>query len=398
MGKYIWDNIMDQTDLPDYEQTELKLAASGALDQFAEENILAGFKPFETFPDECASGQSLGAVPTKAGPVVNKRPREGVQLCQVYKPAKPPKWDLVCFEPKRNGNRCRAEIRAGKATLLSSTGLPHWNVQHIINELETAASLDPVCNNIMLDGELMHDTLDFDTASGMLRNHTADERASGFYVHLWDTMPIADFDVRKCVLDLEHRKSNLESILEHFGIIIPFGHVKKNPYFYGQIGEALEYAKKFVIEMGEEGIVMKNARALYAHSINGSKAPSWLKWKPKFLEDGLIQNMYDGDLRIVGAVEGRGKNKGMLGALTIEGYLCDDGNIAPDRDASSELGGQLITTDVGSGPTNAQRKEMWKWHQEGTLIGRVVEVKYENITLQNSLHHPIFFRFRGDKE
>jgi ATP-dependent DNA ligase len=348
--------------------------------------------------DDSHEGTFETYAPIKAGPVVVKRPREGIQLCQVYKPAKPPAWDLVCFEPKRNGNRCRIEIHDGKAVLLSSTGLPHWNVQHIIDELETSAMKWPdVCGNVMLDGELMHDTLDFDTASGMLRNHTVDERASGFFVHVWDAMPIADFDARKCDLTLAQRKELMEVILDYLWLDAPEHHVTKNPYFIGKIDEVLTYAKQFVIEMGEEGIVMKNMAALYGFSVNGSKANSWLKWKPKFLEDGLIQNMLDGDMRVIGALEGKGKNRGMLGNLTIEGYLCDDGNIAPDRDANSVLGGQYIKTDVGSGPSNPQRKEMWKWHQEGTLVGRVVEVKYENVTKNNSLHHPIFYRMREDK-
>ena len=401
MSPFLWDDL----DLPEgsrvtevlHDTVTVSIPADKVDDYVAD--VLSkkafDFQMKTICPDDSHEGTFETYAPAKAGPVVNKRPREGVQLCQVYKPAKPPAWDLVCFEPKRNGNRCRVEIHDGKAVLLSSTGLPHWNVQHIIDELETTARNNPgFRGNIMLDGELMHASLDFDTASGMLRNHTVDERASGFYLHLWDAMPITDFDARVCPLTLRDRKRLLEEFLL---AVDPSLHVWKNPYFIGKIGEALTYAKQFVIEMGEEGIVMKNMAALYGFSVNGSKANSWLKWKPKFLEDGLIQNMLDGDMRVIGVLEGKGKNRGMLGNLTIEGYLCDDGNIAPDRDPNSVLGGQYIKTDVGSGPSNPQRKEMWKWHLEGTLIGRVVEVKYENVTKNNSLHHPIFYRMREDK-
>lgn len=359
---------------------------------------LADFKSFPTYPDECSSGSNLGIALVKPAPVVVKRPREGVQLCQVYKPSKPPKWNLICFEPKRNGNRCRVEIHDGKVALLSSTGLTHYNVQHIINELESAAAVFPTCNNVMLDGELMHESLDFDTASGMLRNHTEDPRATGFYLHLWDMMPIENFDARYCILTLKERKISLEAFLSYFLAVRGNTHVTKNPYFIGPISKVITYAKNFVIDMGEEGIVLKDMNALYRFSVNGSKANSWLKWKPKFLEDGLIQDMHDGDMTIVDAIEGRGKNKGMTGALKIEGYLCDDGNISPVRDSNSVNGGAYLSSEVGTGLSNAQRKELWQWHLEGTLIGRIVEIKYENITKNNSLHHPVFFRMRPDKD
>lgn len=358
---------------------------------------LSFFDPFETYVDGDSSADQGALTPAiKKGPVVNKRPREGVQLCQVFHPDRPPKWSLVCFEPKLNGNRCRTEIRNGKAILLSSTGLPHYNVQHIIDELETTVKNNPgFRESIMLDGELKHFTLDFDTASGMLRNHTEDERGSGFYLHLWDAMPLKDFDARECTMDLQSRKVFLEEFLL---VVNPKLHIWKNPYFFGPISLATQYAKKFVIEMEEEGIVMKNACSLYGFSVNGSKAPSWLKWKPKFLEEGLIQDMHDADMRITGAVEGRGKNAGMLGRLEVEGYLCDDGNISPDRDSNSTLGGQYLTSGVGTGPSNPERIAMWKQFQEGTLVGQIAELKYENVTKDNSLHHPVFYRLRPDKE
>ena len=89
----------------------------------------------------------------KPAPVINKRKREGIQLCKVYDPAKPPKWRRAIFERKLDCYRCLARIKDGKAELITSTGLPHWNVGHIARELENAALLSKRLDNIVLDGE-----------------------------------------------------------------------------------------------------------------------------------------------------------------------------------------------------------------------------------------------------
>jgi len=382
----------------DFGEVELKLAATGAFDQF----LLKGGPVEELTPELIADHQqaidefdaTYIPLEPKPGPVVNKRKREGIQLCKVYDPAKPPKWEEAFFEPKRNGYRCITLVQNGKAELLTSTGLPHWNVDHIRAELEKAAVLYPAtCDNTMLDGEVMHDSLDFDTAGGILRKHEPDERSLGFYYHVWDCMGADEFIKKECSRPLVNRKMILGltilSIKESGSI-----YVSLNPSFRGKLSEIVEYAKKFVIEMGEEGVVAKDVQGLYQFRKSGV----WLKWKPKFLEDGLIQNMHDADMTIIGAVEGRGKHKGKLGALKIFGYLYDDGNIGtePPYDGAEEA--ITVTSEAGTGFTDAQRTEMWQWHLDGTLNGRVVEIKYENVTKDYSLHHPVFFRMRPDKE
>lgn len=391
---FLWDGL----DLPEggqvVEQTHDAIVVSIPADKVDEyvaqtlEKKRLDFKIETICPDDSHEGTFEDVAPAKAGPVVNKRKREGIQLCKVYDPAKPPKWEEAYFEPKRNGYRCIARIKDAKAELLTSTGLPHWNVDHIKAELENAAKHHSEhCDNIVLDGEVMHTTLDFDTAGGILRKHEPDERADGFRYYVWDAMPVADFDAKSCALVLEDRKKLVQN-----AVVLVGGHVEQNPSYRGKLGEIVDWAKQFVIDMGEEGIVAKDVKGLYQFRKSGV----WLKWKPKFLEDGLIQDMHDGDLRVTGAKEGRGKNAGMLGRLELEGYLLSDGNISPDPPDDEPA--VKVTAGCGTGPTDAERIQMWKWFHEGTLVGRVVEVKFENVTKDMSLHHPVYFRFRPDKD
>jgi DNA ligase-1 len=84
------------------------------------------------------------------------------------------------------------------------------------------------------------------------------------------------------------------------------------------------------------------------------------------------------DAPIVGAEEGKrgGRNEGRLGALIIQ---LDDGT----------------RVNVGGGLSDAQREDFWTRRQ--ALVGRTIEVQYQNFTTKGSLRHPQFVRFRDDK-
>ena len=83
------------------------------------------------------------------------------------------------------------------------------------------------------------------------------------------------------------------------------------------------------------------------------------------------------DLRVVDVVEGDGRLKGTLGALVVE----FKGN----------------TVNVGSGYSDRQRTEIWNNRED--IIGRIIEVKYKEITKDKntgleSLQFPVFVQIR----
>ena len=83
----------------------------------------------------------------------------------------------------------------------------------------------------------------------------------------------------------------------------------------------------------------------------------------------------------VGFEEGTGRNEGRLGAIICEG----------------EDNGRLITVNVGSGLSDADRDEYWSARAQ--LLGDVIEVEADAVTQNQdgtySLRFPRFVRFRG---
>jgi DNA ligase 1 len=86
------------------------------------------------------------------------------------------------------------------------------------------------------------------------------------------------------------------------------------------------------------------------------------------------------DLKIVGFVEGTGRNKGRLGAIQVD-Y---EGN----------------TVNVGSGFTDSKREHIWI--DKPLYLGRLAEIKYKSKTKNKnggySLQFPTFVCFRWDKD
>ena len=82
-------------------------------------------------------------------------------------------------------------------------------------------------------------------------------------------------------------------------------------------------------------------------------------------------------MEVVDAEEGYGRNKGTLGALVVK-YKDN-------------------TVNVGSGFTDEERKNFWENRED--IIGRVIEVKYKEITTDKktgleSLQFPVFCGLR----
>jgi DNA ligase-1 len=90
-----------------------------------------------------------------------------------------------------------------------------------------------------------------------------------------------------------------------------------------------------------------------------------------------VKKFYTYDLEVVDIEEGDGRNKGTLGALVVK-YKNN-------------------TVNVGSGFTDEERKNFWENRED--IIGRVIEVKYKEITTDKktgleSLQFPVFCGLR----
>ena len=126
--------------------------------------------------------------------------------------------------------------------------------------------------------------------------------------------------------------------------------------------EAAEKQFKHYLEDGFEGIILKDASAIW----EDKRSKKQVKFKGE----------EECDLRVVGIQSGTGKYEGMVGALLCE---TEDG---------------LLKVDVGSGFSDEQRKL-------NDYVGKVVAVKYnariKNKQGQESLFLPVFVEVRFDK-
>ena len=88
------------------------------------------------------------------------------------------------------------------------------------------------------------------------------------------------------------------------------------------------------------------------------------------------------DVAVCGYQEGRGKYAGVVGALYVGYFNPEDNTI-------------VKVSKVNCG-TDEDRKMWKKWFDEGTAIGKVIEVKCQEVT-DKSLRHPVYIRLRDDK-
>ena len=115
-----------------------------------------------------------------------------------------------------------------------------------------------------------------------------------------------------------------------------------------------------ILAQGFEGIVIKNLNGIY----ECKRSYNWMKMKPVLSED----------LEIVSIKQGTGKYEYMLGA-----FICKLSN------------GEMV--NVGSGYTDEERYTFY----DKSVIGKIIEVKYQEKTKDGSLRFPRFVRFRNDK-
>jgi ATP-dependent DNA ligase len=132
-----------------------------------------------------------------------------------------------------------------------------------------------------------------------------------------------------------------------------------------------------------EGIMRKDPDRSYEFD----RTNAWEKIKP----------MMEGSAEIVGVTEGgTGRNKGLLKNVKIKGMFSD-----PRRGIASPV---ECTGDLGGGFDDEMRRYITEEHRAGRLIGRVLDLKYQEISQNKksaeegkySLRFLTFLRFRGE--
>ena len=113
------------------------------------------------------------------------------------------------------------------------------------------------------------------------------------------------------------------------------------------------------LSQGYEGVVMKQPLSLY----KAGKTDKWLKLKE------LAEPI---DLEVIDIYEGKGKYEGLLGGVVVS------------------YNGKRV--NVGGGFTDTDRVQYFA--HPHLIVGKIIEVKYQEVTGDGSLRNPIFLRIR----
>ena len=272
------------------------------------------------------------------------------------------------LEIKLDGVRVLAVVTATGTTLYSRNGRVFENFAHVQDTIEAMRTSLRLEYPFVLDGEIVGES--FQKLMRQAHRKT-NAQTDGMVYHIFDIVPWEDFERGFWNAQQHRRLEYLDQVASVFadsdclhvvqGITVDLdtaeGHNIMNRY------------AQDAVKAGYEGIMIKDVGAPYVCK----RSDYWMKWKPTITVD----------LNIVGFEEGTGRNLGRLGAIICEG----------------EDNGRLITVNVGSGLSDANRDEYWSARNE--LFGRVIEVAADAVTQNqdgtHSLRFPRFVRFRDDK-
>ena len=250
--------------------------------------------------------------------------------------AKPLEWHRVKYP-------CVSTVKLDGVRAIYRNGAFYTRNGKILHGLEALAGR--LSGAPVLDGELVCPGMDFQTSSGALRSFAETPNAQ-FHIIDLPEHPSRSFIERM----IAARNLVTENVF-----VIPWCTVNSS--------EQIEKLYRSVLGFGFEGVVVKPMEYEYVDK----RSFDWMKLK-------AINTV---DARIVDIFEGTGKYSSSAGGVIIQ---------MPDTG---------VMVRVGSGFSDQQRDEIYA--DPDKFIGRMIEVKYHEVTPDGSLRHPRFYRWRDDK-
>lgn len=270
------------------------------------------------------------------------------------------------LEIKLDGVRVLAVVTQNGTTLYSRNGKVFENFPQIQEAIETHRRVFRLDYPFVLDGEVVGES--FQKLMRQARRKT-DARTEGMVYHVFDILPLAEFEQGLYRVAQSERLKVLETARAAFQgtdcLRVMAGIEVDLDTAAGQ--DQLRRYSLDAVSNGFEGIMIKDLAAPY----RCKRTDAWMKWKPTITVDLQIRDFE----------EGTGRNAGRLGAFICEG----------------EDNGRSINVNVGSGFSDSDRDEFWARRSE--LRDNVVEVEADAVTQNQdgsySLRFPRFLRFRG---
>lgn len=287
-------------------------------------------------------------------------PTFDVALAQKYD-FKRIKTEVVAVEPKLDGIRCEGIVKDGEAKLYARSGKLITNFDSTIGK-----DLSQLPDGVY-EGEIMGE----DFTALMRQAYRKEEvNTSGTYLAVFDFIPLDEWMNKKSYTccDIRYREvikrlSGKEP--ESTGMTIeksiyPNLRIVERRYIRSNHDRIKELHDMYV-DKGYEGAMIKDPVAPYSFKRDWSV----MKFKA----------FHDVDLPVKQLLEGTGKHSGKLGSFVVDYNGVD--------------------VQVGSGLSDALREKIWN-HKEA-FVGRIIEVRYQEVTPDGSLRFPTFVCFRNDK-
>ena len=254
---------------------------------------------------------------------------------------------------KFDGYRLIARIDRGTVELCSREGEPYRNFP----KLEAALKEIFPTQSLILDGEIMSD--DFNSMQQSAFASTSGTAVGDMFFAIFDVVKLAEWDSDNFTTLYDQRYSDLMYLEEHWNNF-PAGKMLRlvEQVRISDPKEAVELQHKYEVE-GYEGAMLRPNCPYY----RGKPKNKMLKFK----------SMVSMEATIVGIYEGENSNSGMLGGFHV---MQENG----------------VTCDVGGGFKKWQRKDFWNNPQ--TVIGRLIEVQYQELSADGVMRFPVFKRFR----
>jgi DNA ligase-1 len=268
-------------------------------------------------------------------------------------PNSQPDLDKISYpkiiQPKIDGFRC---------VYIPGQGLVGRNGKKIRNKnLELHFKTLFGITDYVFDGELYCHGIGFNKVASVL-NSDDKEVPEDLKYYIFDGMWWPEWKTQKCTSEYERRLEETREQAPEENI-----EVLETEIVY----DSDEVSQKFeeYIELGYEGAMLKDAFAKY-------------EWKRVTLNSEVlmkIKSSFTEDCKTTGFVEGEGKYVGMLGKIIVDF--------------------KGVSVGVGSGFSDKERKEIWKNRKK--YLNVYAEIKGMEVTVDKSIRHPIWVRWRLDK-
>ena len=245
---------------------------------------------------------------------------------------------------------------------MTRQGKEYKGLDHIISDLQKIVGTE-----MFVDGELLYknkeglsDSEAFQKGTGIAMSKDNDK--SELKLVIFDMFPLDEFWSGKSKEAYSNRKKDLIELGEKITALgtdnLEIVHMCYEGYDHSEIWKWLDYAERH----DWEGVILN------------LDTPYECKRTKNLIK---VKKFYTYDLEVIGVEEGTGRNKGTLGALVVK-YKNN-------------------TVNVGSGFTDEERS--YYWNNQDKIIGRVIEVKYKEITTDKktgleSLQFPVYVGLR----